>query len=150
MNCKGIIEKYRKTDPIYSVCSFDITSTKGSGSRFSFRLPKGFIKFLSLLLLFLPISVSAENEIFSQLNVYADSVFMCNVDEKHEEAFVVAQEALDFLNDYYITVYVGSDGDRKMARFYLQDLYDMQNEFDNIRKFIEKSIEELKKGSRDA
>ena len=109
MNCKGIIEKYRKTDPIYSVCSFDITSTKGSGSRFSFRLPKGFMRFLSLLLLLLPISVSAENDMFARLNVYADSVFMCNVEEKHEEAYVVAQEALDILNDYYKREIGGND-----------------------------------------
>ena len=41
MNCKGIIEKYRKTNALFRVCSFQIESRLGEGSRFYFRLPKG-------------------------------------------------------------------------------------------------------------
>ena len=44
MNCKGIIEKYRKTNAVFSVCCFSIDSTLGKGSRFYFRLPKGIKK----------------------------------------------------------------------------------------------------------
>ena len=109
MNCKGIIEKYRKTDPLFSVCSFDITSAKGNGSRFSFRLPKGVMRFLILLLLLLPVHASANEETFQQLNEYADSVYMCNVYERHEEAFAVAQEALNLLNSCYRGVIGGDD-----------------------------------------
>ncbi|MGL4851251.1 MAG: DUF5112 domain-containing protein, partial [Phocaeicola sp.] len=41
MNCKGVIEKYRKTNELFRVCTFTITSEVGKGSRFAFRLPKG-------------------------------------------------------------------------------------------------------------
>lgn len=108
MNCKGIIEKYRKTDRLFSVCSFDIKSRKGVGSRFSFRLPKGVIRILPLLLSFLPVNMSA-GDMFGKLNQYADSVFMCNVNGAHEEAFAIAQDALDILNAYYRDCVGGSD-----------------------------------------
>lgn len=49
MNCKGIIEKYRKTNSLFAVCRFDIQSTPGKGSRFSFRLPKGARRMVGLL-----------------------------------------------------------------------------------------------------
>ena len=109
MNCKGIIEKYKKTDSFFSVCSFDISSTRGKGSRFSFRLPKGIIRCLLLLLSLLPTQMSAKENLFVQLNECADSVFMCNVEERHAEAFVFAQEALDLLNSYYTAEIGGND-----------------------------------------
>ena len=33
MNCKGIIEKYKKTNPIFNVCLFNVESALGKGSR---------------------------------------------------------------------------------------------------------------------
>ena len=49
MSCKGIIDKYRKTDDLFNVCSFNVESTPGKGSRFSFRLPKGIRRILAVL-----------------------------------------------------------------------------------------------------
>ena len=48
MNCKGIIDKYRKTNDIFRICTFNIESEPGRGSRFFifFRLPKGIRKIL--------------------------------------------------------------------------------------------------------
>ena len=40
MNCRGIIEKYRKTSAIFDVCRFGVESQPGKGSRFYFRLPR--------------------------------------------------------------------------------------------------------------
>ncbi len=57
INCKGIVEKYKKTNTIFNVCTFNIESQKGKGSRFYFRLPKGIQKALSLLVLFLFTSI---------------------------------------------------------------------------------------------
>ena len=48
MNCKGIIDKYRKTNDIFRICTFNIESEPGRGSRFYFRLPKGIRKILML------------------------------------------------------------------------------------------------------
>lgn len=50
MNCKGIIEKYRKTNEVFSVCKFDVESEPGKGSRFYFRLPTGVVRLLTVLL----------------------------------------------------------------------------------------------------
>ena len=46
MNCKGIIEKYRKMSPLFNVCMLSAESEAGRGSRFFFRLPKGIIRLL--------------------------------------------------------------------------------------------------------
>lgn len=49
LNCKGIIDKYRKTDSLFEVCRMGIESRIGEGSRFWFRLPKGARRLLILL-----------------------------------------------------------------------------------------------------
>ena len=41
LNCKGIIERYRKMSQLFSVCTLQAESQEGRGSRFFFRLPKG-------------------------------------------------------------------------------------------------------------
>lgn len=109
MNCKGIIEKYRKSDRMFSVCSLDIKSEKGHGSRFSFRLPKGVMRIVVLLLSLLPSNAFAGTYIFDRLNACADSVYRSNVDGHYEEAFVQANSALSLLNDYYSSVIGGVD-----------------------------------------
>ena len=52
MNCKGIMEKYRKTNAVFQVCRFGVESTPHRGSRFYFRLPLGVrrtVLFLAIL-----------------------------------------------------------------------------------------------------
>jgi hypothetical protein len=51
MNCKGIIEKYRKMSQLFNVCLISAESEKGRGSRFFFRLPKGIRRLIAILLL---------------------------------------------------------------------------------------------------
>ncbi len=41
INCRGIIEKYKKTSRIFDVCTIAAESEVGKGSRFFFRLPLG-------------------------------------------------------------------------------------------------------------
>lgn len=106
MNCKGIIEKYRKTAPLFAVCSMDIESEKGKGSRFSFRLPKGILRILLPLLMLLPASAEADNYI----TTLADSVYMCNVAEEYEATLEYAQRAIDALNNFYLNT--GGDSSR--------------------------------------
>ena len=109
MNCKGIIEKYRKTDELFSVCSLDIKSTKGKGSRFSFRLPKGFLKCMLVLLSLFPASLFANDSTFVKLRECADSVYRANVAENFDDAISQAQRAIGLLNGYYVSQTGGSD-----------------------------------------
>ncbi len=48
MNCKGIIEKYRKMSQLFNVCLLSAESEEGKGSRFFFRLPKGVVRLLAI------------------------------------------------------------------------------------------------------
>lgn len=99
MNCKGIIEKYRKTDELFSVCRLDIKSEPDNGSRFSFRLPKGLRRVVTMLLFtILPLSVSAGN---ADVNSLADSVYSCNVNGEYARALDFAQQLIDEMNDFY-------------------------------------------------
>lgn len=50
MNCKGIIDKYKKINEIFWVCLFWIESELGKGSCFYFCLFKGVCKMLMLVL----------------------------------------------------------------------------------------------------
>ncbi|MBO4451560.1 MAG: DUF5112 domain-containing protein [Bacteroidaceae bacterium] len=54
MNCKGIIDKYKKTNAVFSVCMFNIESQLGKGSRFYFRLPKGVVRAMLVMLMLIP------------------------------------------------------------------------------------------------
>jgi signal transduction histidine kinase len=121
MNCKGIIEKYRKTNRLFSICTFGIESHQGSGSRFYFRLPQGVVKALTMMLLaLLPLTscrnhnATAESDcnysstsdpaytiLLDSASLYADSVYYSNVERNHEQALVYARKAIELLNRHY-------------------------------------------------
>lgn len=125
LNCKGIIEKYKKTSPIFDVCHFDIQSTQGVGSRFSFRLPKGILKSIVILLISmcgtnLPTTLYAgtndnmreesrilcnNNDLASYQCVanLADSVYFSNINGDYESAIVFAGKALQTLNQMVVS-----------------------------------------------
>ena len=109
MNCRGIIEKYKKTDAIFSVCSMNIESKKGVGSRFSFRLPKGVVRCILILFMLLPCKVLAGENIFADLRSIADSVYSCNTNGNYDEAFRQAHKAFTLLNGYYKSEIGGGD-----------------------------------------
>lgn len=109
MNCKGIIDKYRKTDSLFSVCSMDIKSTKGKGSRFSFRLPKGIVRAVLVLMMLLPGSAFAGSDLLGRVSACADSVYFCNVEGEYAQALVHAQSAVELLNGYYKENVGGTD-----------------------------------------
>ena len=104
MNCRGIIDKYRKSGAPFDCCTFNVESVPGKGSRFSFRLPKGVRRLLSIVALAVFSSAaSAETDDFFLEQAYAsaDSLYECNVSGDHLQALVFADEAVRYLNEDY-------------------------------------------------
>ena len=116
MNCKGIIEKYRKTNALFSVCAFQIDSVPGQGSRFSFRLPKGTRRGLLAVCLLagsvlwpscragqpeaVPEAVAADT-LLSCADQCANQVYYHNVNGRYQAALGAADSALMYLNRHY-------------------------------------------------
>ena len=125
MNCKGIIEKYKKTNELFRVCVFNVESELGKGSRFYFRLPSGVRKAIGVLLcLLLPfgmgsclydpippmlqdtdsivvITDSAYEDLLDAASDYANAAYFANVDEQYEIALQYADSAILLLNEHY-------------------------------------------------
>ena len=106
LNCKGIIERYRKLSQLFSVCVLRAESEQGRGSRFYFRLPKG--RLLRLLLLAFSLFPSAYSQKQSSLDsllgrasIYADSAYFANVSGRYELALAFADSARMCLNEHY-------------------------------------------------
>jgi signal transduction histidine kinase len=126
MNCKGIIEKYKKTNELFRGCVFDVESELGKGSRFYFRLPSGVRKTMGVLLLclLLPFGVSsclhdpippmlqegdsivvvtdsAYEDLLDAASDYANAAYFANVDENYEFALQYIDSAILLLNEHY-------------------------------------------------
>ena len=99
MNCKGIIEKYKKISHVFSVCSISASSEKGKGTIFKFRLPHGVLRICIVLMsFFCSIQVDA-NE--NKIQMFTDSVYFCNLQGRYENALSFADSARTYLNIHY-------------------------------------------------
>lgn len=125
MNCKGIIEKYKKTNELFRVCTFDVKSELGKGSRFYFRLPLGVRKVVGILLcLLLPMGMvsclhepvqpmsqdgdsivittdSTYEDLLDAASDYANAAYFANVDENYGLALQYVDSAMLLLNEHY-------------------------------------------------
>ncbi len=104
LNCRGIMEKYRKTSQIFSVCRLAAESVKGQGSRFFFRLPKGLVRIVLLLLSFTA-SAHADEMLLQQAGNYADSAYYSNINGTYERTLEFADSCRAMLNAYYLSKY---------------------------------------------
>lgn len=108
MNCKGIIEKYRKTNSLFRVCCFRAESEVGKGSRFYFRLPAGVRKALATLCCFLSFSAlfSCQERAVSETSARykSDTLQVHNPTlQERIESEALLDIASDFANDAYFS-----------------------------------------------
>ena len=121
MNCKAIIDKYKKTNPIFDVCTFSIESKLKKGSRFSFRLPYGVKKTLMIVILLISSVFSVDARVTSQIDWeetvdtltvsynhlkeasdYADAAYFSNKEHKYKLSLSYITKAIAALNSYCI------------------------------------------------
>ena len=103
MNCKGIIEKYRKMSQLFNVCQLSAESEPGRGSRFFFRLPKGMVR-LILLLMTLGGQWSPVNgqTPLDSAHIYADSAYFSNINGTYDRTLLFADSCRQCLNSHYL------------------------------------------------
>ena len=125
LNCRGIIEKYKKMSQRFAVCLLSAESEKGRGSRFYFRLPKGAARLILALITFalsfscplntcakdafnraLPAEL-AESPALQKAAAFADSAYYSNIDGTYEHTLFFADSCRIYLNEHYVTVCPG-------------------------------------------
>ena len=104
LNCKGIIEKYRKTSQIFSVCDIGATSTQGKGSRLFFRLPKGVLRLIIFIMLNVSCLMSFAADPLAKASAYADSAYFSNINGRYERTLQFADSCRHYLNEHYLSL----------------------------------------------
>ena len=101
MNCKGIIEKYKKISPFFA--NSDIgAEQREKGSRFWFRLPLGVARMLiAAVMMAIGPSLLAQ-DVSSKSRQYCDSLYQCNVDGNYSKTLVMADSCIKELNAQYL------------------------------------------------
>lgn len=120
LNCRGIIEKYKKTSRVFSVCGLFADSRKGKGSRFFFRLPHGTALAVCLFLMFANLSLSAksnpadginkgdvatEKSFLKKAEAFADSAYYSNVNGEYARTLDHVITAIHSMNSCYHVIY---------------------------------------------
>ena len=127
INCKGIIEKYKKTSRMFDKCDISVQSEVDKGSRFAFRLPAGRMLLLSLLIALFSCLPSGSawakmqkspgvhhqhkrTAVKKPLNLqradqYADSAYFSNVNGHYERTLAFADSAREYLNRHYLSLH---------------------------------------------
>lgn len=109
VNCRGIIDKYRKLSSLFSVCDIGAESKPGKGSRFYFRLPKGTARFLAAVVTvaagWLPCggAVPRWNTAEFRANwtkaaAFADSAYYSNIGGTYSRTMSFADSCLRYVN----------------------------------------------------
>ena len=116
LNCKGIIEKYRKMSQLFSVCTLQAESEKGRGSRFFFRLPSG--KLLAIGFWLLALSANSQQltakSPMEKAAIYADSAYFSNINGTYERTMLFADSCRHYLNEHYLKQH--PDGNHLLLR----------------------------------
>ena len=107
LNCKGIIEKYKKTSNLFQCCDLFVKSEENKGTTFSFRLPIGRLMSIALFLM-TALSIPAKSSLDLHLEnatAYADSLYTSNINSDFSASLVFADSCIEELNHAYSITY---------------------------------------------
>ena len=116
MNCRGIIEKYRKVSSIFKVCAIAAESEQGRGSRLFFRLPKGRLLAFGFMLLAFgqslyaqpstlnphPSALTTHHSAHDLAYIYSDSAYFSNINGTYSRTLEFADSCRKYLNAAYL------------------------------------------------
>ncbi len=107
LNCKGIIEKYKKLSSIFSVCDIHAESQQGRGSTFTFRLPRGMMRLVvaGLMLIGGLMPSEAASRLLQRADDFADSAYFSNINGRYEHTLEMADSARKYLNAHYLSLH---------------------------------------------
>lgn len=119
LNCKGIIEKYKKVSSLFRDCNIRCESQVGKGSAFSFRLPRGIQRMIVGILVSLSClsgygkeghKLHTATENLNSLNLkmadrYADSAYFSNIKGNFQKTLQFADSSRHYLNLHYLSLY---------------------------------------------
>lgn len=131
INCKGIIEKYRKLSSLFNVCTIGVESEPGKGSRFFFRLPKGIRRTLAILII-LVVGLqgamaeqqhNAAGKATTQQSYYArkaaafaDSAYYSNIRGNYHKTLIFADSCLNCINEQRLLLMADDERAGKKAK----------------------------------
>lgn len=128
LNCKGIIEQYKKVSSIFQICDIHVESKIGIGSKFTFRLPKGIRRMLMLILTTIFATFGADSTMFAaskpsqthhqhndsttrttenlaKADAFADSAYFSNINAEYARTLEFADSSRYYLNLHYLSLY---------------------------------------------
>ena len=102
LNCRGIIEKYKKLSRLFAPCVLAVESEQGRGSRFYFRLPRGVVRTLITVIMFCGITIdevhAANSSNMSNARRYADSAYYSNIAATYDRTIMFSDSCRRYLN----------------------------------------------------
>lgn len=109
MNCRGIIERYRKTSRHFAVAAMGVESRVGQGSRFWLRLPKAAMHVIVTVLVVTSSTLTAWastdsaniDDLRAAAYRLADSLYFANVDGRHDDAMRHAAAVMTAVNAWH-------------------------------------------------
>lgn len=110
MNCRGIIDRYRKSTTMFSNTSISATSRVGEGTTINFRLPM-IAKMILVLVVFLfsynVTTAGTSTRKYSDKNLqkaeeFYDSMYYSNINERYSDCLVFSDSCRKYLNAYYL------------------------------------------------
>ena len=113
LNCRGILNRYKKYSKIFAPCNLSVETEEGRGSRFFFSLPKGVSRLILLMAIFTATNSLAqvnerftdESNLLNMASAFADSAYESNISGKYEQTLRYADSVRLYLNRDYLKRY---------------------------------------------